>query len=129
MLKLNKTARVKWSAGFAALMLVLTSSLVGTAQSGEGQPIFEYTSNAIVEGQPLEVTVGLTSGGTNVTIYSSPLGAVYYQGHVEADVTTVAANTDVSGLANGTPVTVYAETDGSTVVAAETYVSRNTQNP
>lgn len=128
MLKLIKTVRMKWISG-AALLMFLTSGITGSALTAEGQPIFEYTSNAVVEGQPLDVTIGLSSGGTDVTIYSSPLGAVYYQGHVEADVTTVSANTEVSDLEHGTPVTIYVETDGTTTVAVETYVSRSMDNP
>jgi hypothetical protein len=121
MLMMSKKVRTKLGMG-AALITLFVSSASGVAYTAEGEPIFMLTDDTVSYSRSLAVTVGIEGTNADVNIYSNPPGVVSYEGHVKESVTTVLADTDTTGVAPGTPVTIYAETGGATVVSTTTIV-------
>lgn len=91
------------------------------------EPIYISAQQPISAGIPLPCSVGLTGGPSDITISSDPAGAVSYSGTVSGSSSTVNATTDPN-LAPNTPVTVYLQTDGSTVVNTYTTVADDDQH-
>jgi hypothetical protein len=110
----NKRTAKAVAALSLAFGLTLTAGTLGlsTASARIGaQPVDVDPKAPINPGSALAVGVQLT-GASNITIYSSPLGAVSYSGYANATDTVYAAT---SASDTGT-VTVYLETDGTTIV-------------
>ena len=103
----------------AIVMAVCLPMVVRThaARGGELQPIRVITNDDITVGQALPITVSL-QGPAEVHIYSDPVGAVSYDGAINGTSGTVYAYTASTGTTG--PVTIYAITDGETVVATQT---------
>lgn len=115
-----------------ALAFLCVSSVLlpgSVASSREYEPIGIVSDETLVTGQPLPCQVSLDGPSATVTVYSNPTGAVSFQGTVQNGA-TFEASTDPN-LTHGQNVTVYAITDGQTVVATTTavYVDNNPNMP
>jgi hypothetical protein len=90
------------------------------------EPIHLATSSTFMAGQPLACSVQLTTSPAQVTIYSSPLGAVSYSGSVASSTATVSAKT--SPTVTG-PITIYLKTDGAQTCSTMATATAGTTSP
>jgi hypothetical protein len=109
---MSRRASAIRTALFVALGVFISLFAVGQkARSLQiAEPIHLAANSTFTPGQPLSCSVQLTSGPSQVTIYSQPLGAVSFNGSVSSSTATVSAAT--SSTATGT-ITLYVKTDGA----------------
>lgn len=104
--------------GLAALAigLLVISGAAPARSRYDYEPIgIAVIPDVLVPGQPLPVQVELNGTGEDVvTVFSNPPGAVSYQGTLRSGDTVSAATS--SSLTSSSVVTVYAVTDGQSVV-------------
>jgi len=90
------------------------------------EPIHLGVSSQFTPGQPLSCNVQITSGPSQITIYSSPAGAVSYSGSVATASATVSATTSAG---TSGPVTIYVRTDGAQTCSTMTNGTVNSPKP
>jgi len=84
------------------------------------EPIHLGVSSRYTAGQPLACSVQLTSGPSQVTIYSQPLGAVSFTGSIDSSTATVSAVTSPNATGS---VTVYLKTSGTQTCSTVSYAN------
>jgi len=125
---MSRRAVVKRSSLLIVLGVLLSLFAVGQQARSLtiSEPIHLGVASQFTPGQPVSCSVQLTSGPTQITIYSSPAGAVSYSGSVATASATVSATT--SSSASG-PITVYLKTDGAQICSTVTSGTVNSPKP
>lgn len=116
----HSSSRLVSSIALASLCVSSVLLPGSISRSADYEPIGIVSDETLVTGQPLPCQVNLDGPSATVTVYSNPPGAVSFQGTVQNGA-IFEASTDPN-LTHGQNVTVYAITDGQTVVATTTAV-------